>query len=534
MAPRHPFYSLTPTDQQALAQALSQPGTSIRSAAHTLGLHYRHCLNFAHTHGLVPPRPTPPADTINRAVDRVAAGSTLTQAARDCGISISAVFNAARAAGVHQPRPMPRGAAATTRRVEYLTLRLSALTRTDAAAACGISPRTALDFDKGVTKTGTRPRTRFIPTGADAAQYNRLMTALLTHHDVIEPGRQPDPANHPTIDPYRRIHPRYLSLAERETIADLRREGWSMRAIAGHLGRSPSTISRELANNRSADGPYRPIAAARKAAARRLRPKQPKIAGDAMLAQLIQTKLDLRWSPEQIAAWLRRAYPHAKEWHVCHETIYQALYVQARGGLKKQVAAALRTGRARRVPNGDPAQRRRRFVDDMIMISQRPADVEDRAVPGHWEGDLILGAANKSAIATLVERTTRYVILVHLPAGHGATAVRDGLTAAIGSLPTHLRGSLTWDQGSEMAGHKQFSVAAECPVYFCDPASPWQRGTNENTNGLLRQYFPKGTDLSAHSPEDLEFVAQQLNGRPRKTLGWDTPAQRMSALLDAS
>lgn len=186
-----------------------------------------------------------------------------------------------------------------------------------------------------------------------------------------------------------------------------------MRAIAGHLGRSPSTISRELANNRSADGPYRPIAAARKAAARRLRPKQPKIAGDAMLAQLIQTKLDLRWSPEQIAAWLRRAYPHAKEWHVCHETIYQALYVQARGGLKKQVAAALRTGRARRVPNGDPAQRRRRFVDDMIMISQRPADVEDRAVPGHWEGDLILGAANKSAIATLAERTTR-LSLIHI------------------------------------------------------------------------------------------------------------------------
>lgn len=497
-----------------------------------LGLHYRHCLNFAHATGLFTPRTPPSAATIARAVDLVAGGSTLTAAARDCGISLSAVFTAASAAGVHQPRSIARGTAATTRRVEYLTLRLSALSRADAAAACTISIRTALDFDKGLAKTGSGPRTRFIPAGNDAAQYNRLMTAMITRDDVIEPGRQADPAAHPAIDPYRTIHPRYLSLTERETIADLRREGWSMRAIAGYLGRAPSTISRELASNRSAEGPYRPINAARKAAARRLRPKQSKIAGDAMLASQIQAKLDLKWSPEQIAAWLRREHPDAKEWHVCHETIYQALYVQARGGLKKQVAAALRTGRTRRVPNKDQQKRQPRFVDEMIMISQSPADVDDRAVPGHWEGDLILGAGNTSAIATLVERTTRYVMLVHLPDDHGAAAVRDGLTAAIGSLPQHLRGSLTWDQGSEMAGHKQFSVAAQCPVYFCDPASPWQRGTNENTNGLLRQYLPKSSDLSVYSPEDLEFIAQQLNGRPRKTLGWDTPAQRLSALLD--
>jgi len=216
---------------------------------------------------------------------------------------------------------------------------------------------------------------------------------------------------------------------------------------------------------------------------------------------------------------------------VSHETIYQALYFQARGGLKREVAQALRSGRTRRKPHRSTDQRSHRFVDPMIMISERPAEVADRAVPGHWEGDLIMGAGNKTAIATLVERATRYTMLVHLPHGHHAEAVRDGLISTIATLPTHLRGSLTWDQGAEMARHKQFSMATDMAVYFCDPASPWQRGTNENTNGLLRQYFPKGTDLSVHGPEDLEHVSQQLNGRPRKTLDWDTPAERLRDLL---
>ena len=219
---------------------------------------------------------------------------------------------------------------------------------------------------------------------------------------------------------------------------------------------------------------------------------------------------------------------------VSHETIYQALYFQARGGLKKEVAQALRTGRTRRKPHRVAGERYQRFVDPMVMISDRPATIEDRAVPGHWEGDLIMGEANKTAIATLVERATRYTMLVHLPTGHDAQAVRDGLIATIATLPTHLRGSLTWDQGAEMARHKQFSMATDMQVYFCDPASPWQRGTNENTNGLLRQYFPKGTDLSVYGPEDLEHVSQQLNGRPRKTLGWDTPAERLRDLLQTN
>ena len=213
------------------------------------------------------------------------------------------------------------------------------------------------------------------------------------------------------------------------------------------------------------------------------------------------------------------------------ETICQALYLQARGGLKREVQAAVRTGRTRRRPRRDPGQRTERFTDPMVMISDRPAEAEDRAVPGHWEGDLIIGEGGRSAIATLVERTTRYTMLVHLPGSHDAEAVRDALISTIPVLPAHLRGSLTWDQGAEMARHRQFAMATAMPACFCDPHSPWQRGTNENTNGLLRQYFPQGTDLSVHGPEDLEHVAQELNGRPRKTLGWDTPAERLRDLL---
>lgn len=265
---------------------------------------------------------------------------------------------------------------------------------------------------------------------------------------------------------------------------------------------------------------------------RRFRPKVRKVDANRQLRQVVWDMLRQRLSPEQIAGRLRKDYPEDQTMWVCAETIYQTLFFQAKGELKKGIAGALRQGRAVRRTQGTRANRPR-FVDPMVMISQRPAAVEDRAVPGHWEGDLILDKGNKSAIGTLVERQTRYVMLLHLPDGHGAAQVRDRLVEPIGELPQHLRGSLTWDQGSEMAGHLSFSVATDCPVYFCDPASPWQRGTNENTNGLLRQYFPKGTDLSVYSKEDLEYVALELNRRPRKTLGFDTPADRMVRLLES-
>lgn len=227
------------------------------------------------------------------------------------------------------------------------------------------------------------------------------------------------------------------------------------------------------------------------------------------------------------------AVPDRPEMHVVHETVYQTLYIQGRGQLRHELAGALRSGRARRRPQRQANCRRPRFTTPMVMISERPAEIEDRAVPGHWEGDLIIGKDGKSAIGTLVERATRYVMLLHLPGDHGAEDVLDALTATAQTLPTHLRQSLTWDQGSEMARHGEFTLDTDIPVYFCDPASPWQRGSNENTNGLLRQYFPKDTDLSVHSPEHLVAVADQLNRRPRKTLGWETPAERLHKILAA-
>jgi IS30 family transposase len=300
------------------------------------------------------------------------------------------------------------------------------------------------------------------------------------------------------------IGSRLLSLTERESIADLNRAGWSLRAIGRELGRPASTIKREL-DAHTVNGRYLPHAAHRAAASARTRPKPAKLAQPGRLREYVSAKLSEQWSPEQIRNRIRADHPDDEDMRVSTEIIYQALYVQARGGLKREVADALRTGRARRKPRRSPDQRTSRFVEPMVMISERPAEVEDRAVPGHWEGDLITGALNQSAIITLVE--------------------------LIGTLPEHLRGSLTWDQGAEMAAHKSFKIATGVPVYFCDPASPWQRGSNENTNGLLHQYFPKGTDLSVYGTEDLELVAQKLNGRPRKTLGWKTPAERLLELV---
>ncbi|MET7930251.1 IS30 family transposase [Streptomyces sp. NPDC005349] len=328
---------------------------------------------------------------------------------------------------------------------------------------------------------------------------------------------------------------RYLGQHERIYIADRLREKASIRTIAAELGRSPSTVSREVRRNgalwRGTQWTYRPYAAQSRADARRPRPKPGKIGRCSRLRDYIQERLERRWSPEQIAHQLRRDFPDDPEMRVTHETIYQALYVQGRGELRRELTKALRTGRARRRPHRQAHKRQPRFTTPMVMISDRPAEAADRAVPGHWEGDCIVGANHGSAIGTLVERTTRFTMLVHLPNGHRAEHFHQALTATISELPPHLRRSLTWDQGTEMAAHHLFSTAANMPVYFCNPGSPWQRGSNENTNGLLRQYFPKGTDLSRYSCEDLNAAAAELNSRPRKTLGWETPAERLSKLL---
>ncbi len=407
-----------------------------------------------------------------------------------------------------QGRRPYRGRRPSARFDEFFALLDQGMTSLQASRAVGINERTGRDWAKGITKSK-----------------NRRVT-----FDGVEVWSSPGSPKVVALE--RVIDPRFLSVDERTQIADLHRQGASVREIARQLGRSPSTISRELRRNaHPRSGEYRPWAAQRRAVVRRARPKIGKIAANGQLRAAVAEGLGKRWSPEQICRRLRHQFPDRPEMHVSHETIYQALYVQGRGELRRELARCLRTGRATRKPQRRSDQRKPRFQAPMIMISDRPAEIADRAVPGHWEGDLIIGASNKSAIATLVERQTRYVMLAHLPHGHAAEHVKDALISTMKQLPTHLRRSLTWDQGTEMGAHHLITMAADMPIYFCDPASPWQRGSNENTNGLLRQYFPKSTDLTQHSANDLAAVATELNNRPRKTLGWETPAERLTALL---
>lgn len=375
---------------------------------------------------------------------------------------------------------------------------------------------------------------------------------------------------------------RYLTFSEREEIALMLARGSALREIARHLKRSPATISREVRRNaatRSGGFDYRASTAQWHAERSARRPKEAKLVQNPALRHYVQERLSgrvsrsdgtqidgpqvawkgrrhgprqsrrwaLAWSPEQISRRLQLDFPGDETMRISHEAIYQALYIQTRGALRRELTACLRTGRALRVPRARAGSRGKSFVAPEIMISERPAEADDRAVPGHWEGDLIIGL-NRSAIGTLVERTTRFTMLLHLPpmpghgqgdrqkngpavAGHGAEAVRDAIARSIIELPRQLRRSLSWDQGAEMARHADLKILAGLPVYFCDPHSPWQRGTNENTNGLLRQYFPKGTDLSLHGTAELDAVAAALNGRPRKTLGWKTPAEALDEIL---
>jgi transposase, IS30 family len=342
---------------------------------------------------------------------------------------------------------------------------------------------------------------------------------------------------------------RFLQLTEREEIAVLLAAGHGVREIARRLERAPSTISREVRRNtrrtfavppraarpgkgrwRATPAPYRAVRAQLRADRMARRPKPAKLLLNAGLRGIVQAGLERGWSPEQISATLKARFPGWAEMQVSHETIYQSLYVQSRGGLRRELTRCLRTGRALRKPRARADERRGR-IPGMVMISQRPAEAADRAVPGHWEGDLIIGRNSRSAIGTLVERSTRYCLLLYLPGKHGAEQVQQAMLAAITQIPDHLWRSLAWDQGVEMSRHREISMATGIPIYFCDPASPWQRGTNENTNGLLRQYFPKGLDLSVFDADHLDAVATQLNGRPRKTLGWQTPAERLNELL---
>jgi IS30 family transposase len=396
-----------------------------------------------------------------------------------------------------RPGPAPQ----TAKREQFARLIAQGVPSAQACRMVGVNPRTGKRWRHGRTINGSSGR--------------RL------HYPPVISSRK------------REISSRYLSEEERVCIADLLRQRLGVRAIAAELGRSPATISRELRGNCDpGSGQYRPFAAQRLAAGRRVRPGRGKLVCDAVLRKFVADRLDKRWSPEQISHALRAEFPDDPDRQLVPETIYQAIYRPELGGLRRDLPRVLRTGRRRRKPRRRPDARRPGSLVDMSMIHQRSAEAIDRVVPGHWEGDLITGAANRSAIGTLVERTSRYVILLHLPGGrHTAEAVRDALVPAMAHLPVQLRRSLAWDQGKEMALHGEIALALGMPVFFCDKASPWQRPSNENTNGLLRQYFPKGTDLRLHSPDQLAAVAAELNDRPRKTLGWDAPTVRLGAAL---
>lgn len=317
-----------------------------------------------------------------------------------------------------------------------------------------------------------------------------------------------------------------LTLSEREDISRGLAASLSMRVIATQLGRAPSTVSREIARNGGYDN-YRASSADQAAWDRAQRPKPCKLACHKSLARTVAKKLQAQWSPQQIAGWLKRSYPNNEDAHVSHETIYKTLFIQSRGALKKELLQCLRSKRVmRRGKTSSLKGQGLGKIPNAVSISERPASVEDRAVPGHWEGDLIQGT-NNSFIATLVERRTRYVMLVKVK-GKETETVISALIKQSKKLPNELYKSLTWDRGSELSDHQRFSLATDIKVYFCDPQSPWQRGSNENTNGLLRQYFPKGTDLSVHSQAKLNAVARQLNERPRKTLDYETPAERFN------
>jgi len=377
-----------------------------------------------------------------------------------------------------------------------------------------------------VERLSARERERIAELVAEGAPFWRLLEEVPRSRYVIYRAvkrlKRP-PAREPIRSPLR------LSTAEREEISRGLAAGESLRVIAGRLARAPSTVSREVARN-GGRPIYRACRADRAAVRNMRRPKVAKLARCRRLREAVEAKLELRWSPQQIASWLVLEFPDDAEMRVSHETIYLSLFVQSRGALRKELARYLRMKRSVRRPGGKPPNTGQSHIPAMVNIRERPADADDRAVPGHWEGDLLYGHG-PGVVATLVERHSRFVMLVGLPENHRADVVAAALAAKITELPEHLRRSLAWDQGREMARHAAFTIASGVPVYFCDPRSPWQRGSNENTNGLLRQYLPRNSRLGDRTQAELDAIADQLNGRPRQTLGWMTPSQTLDRAM---
>jgi transposase, IS30 family len=508
-------------DQKREFFLIMDRGSTVRAAASQVGVSPDIAYKWMRAVGLSAQRTTPRVYTLEEKAEffrLLAEQGNVSAVARQLGFVRVTCYKWAHQAGIFT------GPNVDEKRDEFLRLRSEGFSRAGAARRAGVDKRTAQDFDKGVRQfSGGRVYAdgtvvRYSATDRLAA-VKRPRTTYLTVPDVdVERLERP-------------IHARFLNLPERERIHDLDRSGDSIRAIARDLDRAPSTISRELARNSQQHVGYLPYGAHRLAASRRFRHKTRKLVTSGLLRSYVEDGLRKRWSPEQISGRMVKDFPVDVSMRACTETIYAAIYDGGPGGLGRDRTLATRTRRTRRQPHRRPTSRRRRFVEPMRSIHDRPAEAETRQVPGHWEGDLIVGAMHRSAIGTVVDRATRFVHLVHLEADHNADTVRDGLVATMKDMPDGLRRTLTWDQGAEMADHATFRHATGIDVYFADPGSPWQRGTNENTNGLLREYFPKGSDLSEHTSARLQHVAAELNSRPRKRLDWDTPAERERILL---